>query len=106
MRRPSLTNKDGEVRPLTAKDLKHFRSIAEADPGMIEAVEQFKRRAGRPVIGDAPKMVAPIGEWTCEPPHTQARIWFAETAFEVLARANALAGPPSIAFPVTGRHFV
>jgi uncharacterized protein (DUF4415 family) len=56
MRRPSLTNKDGEVRPLTAKDLKHFRSIAEADPGMIEAVEQFKRRAGRPVIGDAPKM--------------------------------------------------
>jgi uncharacterized protein (DUF4415 family) len=55
MQRPPLTNKDGEVRPLTAEDLKLFRPISETDPGMIEAVEQFKRR-GRPVIGDAPKM--------------------------------------------------
>ena len=50
-----LTNKDGEVRPLTAEDFKHFRPIAEVDPGMIEAAEQFRRR-GRPVIGDAPKL--------------------------------------------------
>jgi uncharacterized protein (DUF4415 family) len=55
MPRPPLTDKDGEVRPLTADDLKHFRPISKVDPGMIEAVEEFKRR-GRPVIGDAPKM--------------------------------------------------
>jgi uncharacterized protein (DUF4415 family) len=50
-----LTNKDGEVRPLTAEDFKHFRPIAEVDPGMIEAAEEFRRR-GRPAIGDAPKL--------------------------------------------------
>src|SRR5712671_2142683 len=50
-----LTNKDGEVRPLTAEDFKHFRSIGEVDPGMIEAAEQFRRR-GRPAMGDAPKL--------------------------------------------------
>ena len=37
-----LTNKDGEVRPLTADDFKHFRPIGEVDPGMIEAAEQFR----------------------------------------------------------------
>lgn len=55
MRKRPLTNKDGEVRALTAEDFKHFRSISEVDPGMIEAAEQFSRR-GRPVIGDAPKL--------------------------------------------------
>lgn len=38
-----LTNKDGEVRPLTAEDFQHFRPIQEVDPGMIEAAEQFRR---------------------------------------------------------------
>lgn len=55
MRKRPLTNKDGEVRALTAEDFKHFRPISEVDPGMIEAAEQFSRR-GRPVIGDAPKL--------------------------------------------------
>jgi uncharacterized protein (DUF4415 family) len=50
-----LTNKDGEVRPLTAEDFKHFRPIGEVDPGMIEAAERFRGR-GRPAIGEAPKM--------------------------------------------------
>jgi len=50
-----LTNKDGEVRPLTAEDFKHFRPIGEVDPGMIEAAEKFRGR-GRPVMGDAPKL--------------------------------------------------
>ena len=50
-----LTNKDGEVRPLTAEDFKHFRPISEVDPGMIEAAEQFRRR-GRPAMGEAPKL--------------------------------------------------
>jgi hypothetical protein len=53
MSRRPLTNKDGEVRPLTAEDFKHFRPIREVDPGMIEAAERFKRR-GRPV-GEALK---------------------------------------------------
>jgi uncharacterized protein (DUF4415 family) len=50
-----LTNKDGEVRPLTAEDFRHFRPIGEVDPGMIEAAAKFRGR-GRPVIGDAPKL--------------------------------------------------
>ena len=50
-----LSNKDGDVRPLTAEDFKHFRPIAEVDPGMIEAAEEFRRR-GRPAMGDTPKL--------------------------------------------------
>jgi uncharacterized protein (DUF4415 family) len=50
-----LTNEDGEVRSLTAEDLKHFRPIREVDPGMVDAAEQFRRR-GRPAIGDTPKL--------------------------------------------------
>jgi len=50
-----LTDKDGEVRPLTVADAKHFRPIREVDPGMIEAAARFGRR-GRPIIGEVPKM--------------------------------------------------
>jgi len=50
-----LTDEDGEVRPLTAADMQHFRPIKEVDPGMIEAAARFRRR-GRPIIGEAPKM--------------------------------------------------
>ena len=50
-----LTNKDGEVRPLTAEDFQHFRPIQEVDPGIIEAAEQFRRR-GRPALGETPKL--------------------------------------------------
>ncbi len=52
MRRP-LTNKDGEVRELTAEDMRLFKPIAEVDPGMVEAMKDFRRKVGRP------KTVAP-----------------------------------------------
>ena len=44
-----LTNKDGEVRPLTPRisGMSSRSKIQEVDPGMIEAAEQFRRR-GRP----------------------------------------------------------
>ncbi|MBV8107412.1 MAG: BrnA antitoxin family protein [Hyphomicrobiales bacterium] len=52
MRRP-LTDKDGEVRELTKADMRLFKPIAEVDPGMVEAMKEFKRQVGRP------KAVAP-----------------------------------------------
>ena len=50
-----LTDKDGEVRPLTADDIKNLRPLREIDPGMLEAVENF-RGCGRPALGDSPKL--------------------------------------------------
>jgi uncharacterized protein (DUF4415 family) len=50
----SLTNKDGEVRELTAKDMKQFRPIQETDPAMLEAVATYRKR-GRPPI-ESPKV--------------------------------------------------
>jgi len=50
----SLTDKDGEVRELTAADIRRFRPIQEADPGMLNAVANYRRR-GRPAI-DNPKV--------------------------------------------------
>lgn len=50
----SLTDKDGEVRELTAADMKHFRPIQETDPGMLEAVTNYRKR-GRPAT-ENPKM--------------------------------------------------
>ena len=52
MRRP-LSDKDGEVRELTAEDMRLFKPIAEVDPGMVEAMKDFRRKVGRP------KAVAP-----------------------------------------------
>ncbi len=52
MRRP-LADKDGEVRELTADDMRLFKPIAEVDPGMVEAMTEFRRKVGRP------KAVAP-----------------------------------------------
>jgi uncharacterized protein (DUF4415 family) len=53
MRKP-LTDEDGEVRELTAEDMKRFRPIQETDPGMLEAVAAFRRR-GRPPV-ESPKV--------------------------------------------------
>ena len=53
MRKP-LTDKDGEVRELTAADMRHFRPIQETDPGMLEAVVHYRKR-GRPQV-ESPKM--------------------------------------------------
>jgi uncharacterized protein (DUF4415 family) len=44
-----LTDKSGEVRELTAADMKHFRPIQETDPGMLEAVAKYRKR-GRPPV--------------------------------------------------------
>ena len=37
-KRSPLTDKNGEVRELTAEDLKHFKSVAEALPAELLAV--------------------------------------------------------------------
>jgi len=42
-----LTDEDGEVRELTREDFRRMRPIAEVDPGMLEAVAQW-RKVGRP----------------------------------------------------------
>ena len=42
-----LTDEDGEVRELTREDFRRMRPIAEIDPGMLEAVAQW-RKVGRP----------------------------------------------------------
>lgn len=47
-----LTDEDGEVRELTLEDFRRMRPIAEVDPGMLEAVKEW-RKVGRP------KAVAP-----------------------------------------------
>jgi hypothetical protein len=39
----SLTNEEGEVRELTEEDFKGMRPLAETDPGMIEAVKQWRQ---------------------------------------------------------------
>ena len=49
-----LTDEEGEVRELTAEDFKGMRPIAEVDPGMLEAVAQW-RKVGRPKA-DSPKV--------------------------------------------------
>jgi uncharacterized protein (DUF4415 family) len=47
MRRP-LADKDGEVRELTAEDMRLFKPIAEVDLGMVETMKEFRRKVGRP----------------------------------------------------------
>ena len=47
MRRP-LADKDGEIRELTVEDMRLFVPIAEVDAGMIEAMDEFRRKLGRP----------------------------------------------------------
>jgi uncharacterized protein (DUF4415 family) len=50
-----LTDEDGEVRELTAEDFKGMRPLREADPGLIEAVAEYRRKRGRPK-SPAPKI--------------------------------------------------
>jgi uncharacterized protein (DUF4415 family) len=50
-----LVDKDGEVRELTADDMRLFKPIAEVDPGMVEAMKEFRRKVGRPKA-EAPKI--------------------------------------------------
>ena len=50
MQRPPLTDKDGEVRELTAEDIKLFRPLAEVDPGMTEAMTALRNTGGGPKV--------------------------------------------------------
>jgi uncharacterized protein (DUF4415 family) len=50
----SLTDKGGEVRELTADDMKRFRPVQETDLGMLEAIANYRKR-GRPPV-ETPKM--------------------------------------------------
>ncbi len=43
-----LTDEDGEVRELTAEDFKGMRPLSEVDPGLVEAVAEYRRKRGRP----------------------------------------------------------
>ena len=52
--RERLVDESGEVRELTEADIARFRPIQEVDPGMLEAVAEFRRR-GRPPV-DSPKV--------------------------------------------------
>lgn len=42
-RRRPLTDEEGEVRELTRKDFKGMGPIAEVDPGMLEAIENWRK---------------------------------------------------------------
>jgi uncharacterized protein (DUF4415 family) len=54
-RRPPLTDEEGEVRELTREDFKGMRPMREAMPEFIEAMEEFRRKLGRPKA-EAPKV--------------------------------------------------
>jgi hypothetical protein len=41
MKKP-LSDDAGEVRELTAADMKRFRPIQETDPGMLEAIASYR----------------------------------------------------------------
>jgi uncharacterized protein (DUF4415 family) len=43
-----LTSKTGEVRGLTEEELRLFKPIDAVDPGMVEAMTEFRRKVGRP----------------------------------------------------------
>lgn len=42
MMRP-LTDEEGEVRELTEEDFEGMRPLAEVDPGMLEAVREWRK---------------------------------------------------------------
>jgi len=44
----ALTDEDGEVRELTAEDMRQFKPIAEVHPEMVEAMAELRRKVGRP----------------------------------------------------------
>jgi uncharacterized DUF497 family protein/uncharacterized protein (DUF4415 family) len=54
-KRPPLTDEEGEVRELTREDFKGMRPVREVMPELIEAMEEFRRKLGRPKA-KAPKV--------------------------------------------------
>jgi uncharacterized protein (DUF4415 family) len=47
-RRPALTDEECEARELTREDFRGMRPVREAMPELIEAMEEFRRKLGRP----------------------------------------------------------
>jgi uncharacterized protein (DUF4415 family) len=47
-KRLALTDEEGEVRELTREDFRGMRPVREAMPELIEAMEEFRRKLGRP----------------------------------------------------------
>jgi uncharacterized protein (DUF4415 family) len=54
MSKKPLTNKDGEVRELSAEDFKRFKPLAEANP---ELLSKIKRGVGERGAQNAPKKI-------------------------------------------------
>ncbi len=54
-RRPPLTDEEGEVRELTREDFTGMRPVGDVMPEFIEAMEEFRRKLGRPKA-EAPKV--------------------------------------------------
>lgn len=50
MNRPPLTDEGGEVRELTADDVRAMRPIAAVDPGVTGAMESMRNKGGRPRV--------------------------------------------------------
>ena len=55
MNRPPLTDEDGEVRELTAEDFKSMKPLAEVEPGLVEALQNMRKKGGRPKV-ETPKV--------------------------------------------------
>jgi uncharacterized protein (DUF4415 family) len=55
MKRPPLTDKDGEVRELTVEDFRNSQPLAEVHPELIAAMQRMKNRGGRPKV-ETPKV--------------------------------------------------
>lgn len=54
-KRAPLTDEEGEVRELTREDFKGMKPVREVMPELVEAMQEFKRRIGRPK-SEAPKV--------------------------------------------------
>ena len=54
-KRPPLTDEEGEVRELTREDFRGMRPVREVMPEFIEAMQEFRRKLGRPKA-EAPKV--------------------------------------------------
>ena len=58
MSRPPLPDDDGEVRGLTADDIKAMRPIAEIDPDMPAAMKAMRNKGGRPKVENPRAQIA------------------------------------------------
>ena len=47
-KRPPLTDEEGEVRELTREDFRGMRPAREVMPELIEAMEEWRKKLGRP----------------------------------------------------------